>query len=109
MGVRFPLAHLPNVGKRRYSVGRPPPATDLECVPVSTLIETDGRSRAVIPGHKNQRFLLQENEDGSLLLQPASVVTDAQLEYDGDPELRALLARAAQSSTVHRSRQRRQA
>jgi hypothetical protein len=36
-------------------------------------------------------------------------VTDAQLEYDGDPELRALLARAAQSSTVHRSRQRRQA
>jgi hypothetical protein len=32
----------------------------------------------------------------------------AQLEYDRDPELRALLARAAQSSTVHRSRQRRQ-
>ena len=51
----------------------------------------------------------QENADGSLLLQPASVVTDAQLEYDGDPELRALLARAAKSSTVHRSRQRRQA
>jgi hypothetical protein len=81
----------------------------MECVAVSILIETDGRSRAVIPGHMNQRFLLQENEDGSLLLQPASVVTDAQLEYDGDPELRALLARAAQSSTVHRSRQRRQA
>ena len=71
---------------------------------MSILIETDGRSRAVIPGHMNQRFLLQENEDGSLLLQPASVVTDAQLQYDGDPELRA-----AQSSTVRRSRQRRQA
>jgi hypothetical protein len=81
----------------------------MECVAVSILIETDGRSRAVIPGHMNQRFLLRENEDGSILLQPASVVTDAQLEYDGDPELRALLARAAQSSTVHRSRQRRQA
>ena len=72
---------------------------------MSTLIETDARSRVVIPGHMNQRFLLQENEDGSILLQPASVVTDAQLEYDGDPELRALLTRAAQSSTVRRRRQ----
>jgi hypothetical protein len=105
----FPLAHLPKVGTGRTLCVGPPPATDMECVAVSTLIETDARSRAVIPGHMNQRFLLQENEDGSLLLQPASVVTDAQLEYDGDPELRALLARAAQSSTVHRSRQRRQA
>jgi hypothetical protein len=74
---------------------------------VTILIETDSRSRAVLPGHSNQRFLLQENEDGSLLLQPASVLTDAQLEYDGDPELRALLTRAAQSSTGRRSRQRR--
>ena len=103
---KFPLAHLPKVGTEHtcvlvstsYRHGR---------VAVSTLIETDGRSRAVIPGHRNQRFLLQEDEDGSLLLQLASVVTDAQLEYDSDPELRALLARAAQSSTVHRSRQRR--
>ncbi len=74
---------------------------------MSTLIETDARSRAVIPGHANQRFLAQENEDGSILLQPASVVTDAQVEYDGDPELQALLARASQSSTVRRVRQRR--
>jgi hypothetical protein len=75
---------------------------------VTILIETDSRSRAVIPGHPNQRFLLQENEDGSLLLH-ASVVTDAQQEYDGDPELRALLTRATQSSTVRRSRPRRPA
>src|SRR5674476_1401635 len=104
----FPLAHLPTVGTGRTLCVGPPTTTDRQCVAVSILIETDGRSRAVIPGHMNQRFLLQENEDGSLLLQPASVVTDAQLEYDGDPELRALLARAAQSSTVRRSRQRRQ-
>ena len=76
---------------------------------MTILIETDSRSRAVIPGHSNQRFLLQENEDGSLLLQPASVVTDAQQAYDAAPELRALLTRAAQSSTVRRSRRRRPA
>lgn len=71
------------------------------------LIETDSRSRAVIPGHSNERFLLHENADGSLLLQPARVVTEAQLEYDTDPELQALLARASRSSTVRRRRARR--
>ena len=76
---------------------------------MSILIETDARSRVVIPGHSNQRFVLRENEDGSILLQPASIVTDAQHEYDSSPELQALLARAAQSSAVQRKRKRRAA
>jgi hypothetical protein len=76
---------------------------------MTIVIETDNRSRVVLPGHSNQRFVVQENEDGSILLQPARVVTDAQLEYDGNPELRELLARAAESSTVHRTRRRRSA
>src|SRR5674476_1347003 len=57
----FPLAHLPTVGTGRTLCVGPPLATDMECVAVSILIETDGRSRAVIPGHMNQRFLLQDN------------------------------------------------
>jgi len=75
--------------------------------PRGVLIETDNRSRAVIPGHSNERFLLHENEDGSLLLQPARVVTEAQFEYDADPVLQALLARASRSPTVRRARARR--
>jgi hypothetical protein len=71
------------------------------------LIETDARSRAVLPGRPNQRFLMRVNDDGSILLQPARVVTDAQQEYDSDPELRDLLARAAASPTIRRTRQRR--
>jgi hypothetical protein len=71
------------------------------------LIETDSRSRAVLPGRPNQRFLMRVNEDGSILLQPARIVTDAQQEYDSDPELRDLLTRAAASPTVRRTRQRR--
>ncbi len=71
------------------------------------LIETDARSRAVLPGRPNQRFLMRVNADGSILLQPARVVTDAQQEYDADPELRDLLARATASPTVRRTRQRR--
>lgn len=74
---------------------------------MESIIETDDRSRAVIPGHRNERFLLRENEDGSLLLQPARLVSEAQHEYDTDPELRELLARAAGSGTVRRTRRRR--
>ncbi|MBW3638688.1 MAG: hypothetical protein KY451_02350 [Actinobacteria bacterium] len=67
-------------------------------------VETDDRSRVVLPGHSNQRFVVEELADGSLLLQPARVVTEAQHEYDANPELRELLARAAASPTVRRPR-----
>ncbi|MFM7062787.1 MAG: hypothetical protein ACKO04_04735 [Actinomycetes bacterium] len=71
-------------------------------------VETDDRSRVVLPGHPRQKFLVQENSDGSLLLVPARVVTEAQLEYDESPELRDLLDRAAESATVRRARRRAQ-
>ena len=68
-----------------------------------TLIETDERSRVVLPGHPSQRFIVRENEDGSILLEPARVITEAQLEYDESAELQALLKRAAASTTVSRA------
>ncbi len=71
---------------------------------MTILVETDSRSRLVLPGHSNQRFLMQENDDGSLLLQPALVITKAQSEYDTNPELRVLLTRAASSQRVSRTR-----
>lgn len=69
-----------------------------------TTITTDSRSRAVLPGHPNKMFIVQENSDGSMLLQPAVVVSQAQLEYDESPELQQLLANAAGSPTVQRPR-----
>ena len=75
----------------------------MECVVVSTLIETDGRSRAVIPGHMNQRWLLQEDEDGSLLLQPASVVTDAGPQTSGGSLGRPAFQTAFQECISHLS------
>ena len=71
---------------------------------MSLLIETDGRSRVVLPGRPNQRFLVRENADGSLLLEPAVVVSEAQYDYDHNPELRSTLAAAAASPTVRRTR-----
>ena len=66
------------------------------------VITTDSRSRAVIPGHPERTFIVRENEDGSLLMQPARVISEAQYEYDTSPELQELLAKAAASPTVHR-------
>lgn len=70
-------------------------------------IETDSGGRVVLLGHPRQRYLMRENEDGSILLQPALIVTEAQLEYDTTPELRNLLARATAASTVRQARSRR--
>lgn len=71
-----------------------------------TMIETDNRSRVVLPGHPSQKFVVQENADGSILLLPARVVTEAQLEYDQNGPLQDLLARAAASRTVRKRRSR---
>jgi hypothetical protein len=71
---------------------------------VGYLIETDHRSRVVIPGRRNERFIVTENQDGSILLEPAIVVSRAQYEYDHSPELQDLLTKAAESTTVRRPR-----
>ena len=73
----------------------------------ATVVETDSRSRVVLPGRSNERFVMVENEDGSILLMPATVVTQAQREYDHSPQLQALLAQALGSPTVRRARRRR--
>jgi hypothetical protein len=79
----------------------------MSCMGQPLIIETDDRSRVVLPGHPRQMFLVRENADGSLLLEPARVVTEPQHEYDETPELQQLLRDAAASATVRRSRSRR--
>ena len=51
---------------------------------------------------------MRENPDGSILLEPAVVLSKSQLEYDQDPELQELLAKATASPTVRRNRRKRQ-
>ncbi len=70
------------------------------------VIETDERSRVVLPGHPKEKFIVQENSDGSILLLPAVVVTEAQLEYDRNTQLQDLLSRAMAANSVRKSRNR---
>jgi hypothetical protein len=67
-------------------------------------VETDERSRVVLPGHSNARFIMRELPGGSILLEPAVIMSAAQAEYLSNPELRELLTRAANSKTVSRPR-----
>lgn len=67
---------------------------------MSTVVQTDQRSRLVLPGHSNERFIVHELEDGSILLEPARVISQAQYEYDTNPELQDLLSKALTSPTV---------
>lgn len=71
------------------------------------LIETDSHGGVVLPGHANQRYLMRENEDGSILLQPPTELARAQHEFASTPELRDLLAAATAASTIRRTRDRR--
>jgi hypothetical protein len=73
---------------------------------MTTLIETDARSRVVLPGHATKKFLVHEQDDGSVLLEPARVISEAQYEYDTTAALQELLTRAAQAPTVARTRAR---
>jgi hypothetical protein len=52
---------------------------------------------------------MHENADGSLLLEPARIVSEAQYEFHRSSELQSLLSRAMSSPTVKRSRKRREA
>ncbi len=69
-------------------------------------IRTDAKSRVVLPGHPNETFVVRENPDGSLLLEPAivTVTTAAQAEYDADPGLQHYLHLAANAQPVERTR-----
>ena len=74
---------------------------------MATYVETDSRSRVVLPGHPNQVFIVHEWEDGTMLLEPAQVVSEAQLAYDRSPDLKRLLGAALTAETVTRTYQRR--
>lgn len=65
-----------------------------------TLLHTDPRGRVTLPGHGSQDLIMQDNPDGSILLLPAVVVSEAQYAYDTNPELQQLLRDAAASPTV---------
>ncbi len=56
---------------------------------MSTMIELDGRSRVTLPGKAGRRYLIHEEADGVLVLEPAVVISEAERRYLADPALQA--------------------
>jgi hypothetical protein len=52
------------------------------------LVETDVRGRATI-GHPNSRYLKHEEADGTIVLEPASVITDLERRFLNNAALQA--------------------
>jgi hypothetical protein len=75
---------------------------------MDTIVETDGRSRLTLPGGKaNKLYLVDECEDGTIVLRPATVITEAQAALMRNPELQQEIRHALEGPIERRPRRRR--
>ena len=58
---------------------------------MTTLVTTDGRGRASL-GHPNQGYRLTEHADGTLVLEPAVVMSELERRFLADTDLQAQIA-----------------
>lgn len=70
------------------------------------LVETDARGRVSL-GRPDRRYLLHEEPDGTLILQPAAVISDLELKYMENSALQAQIAYAKAHSEQRVKRRRR--
>jgi hypothetical protein len=57
------------------------------------IVETDARGRASL-GHPSATYLMHEEEDGTLVLEPAVVVTELERRFMANATLQAQIAHA---------------
>ena len=80
-----PFAHMGQVGRL---VGMTMPTGHS-----GSLVETDARGRVSL-GRPDRRYLLHEEPDGTLILQPAAVVSELELKFLSNSALQAQIAYA---------------
>lgn len=56
------------------------------------LLETDRRGRLTLPGADKRRFLARTETDGTIILEPAVVMTEAERKFLANTELQATIA-----------------
>lgn len=59
----------------------------------SIMIEADSRSRLTLPGKAHRRYLVHEHEDGTVVLEPAVVLSELEARYLANPQLQAIVER----------------
>jgi hypothetical protein len=71
------------------------------------IIETDARGRASL-GRPGRRYLMHEESDGTLVLEPAVVVTELERRFMANSALQAQIAYAKEHPEQRRPRRRRE-
>lgn len=71
------------------------------------IIETDARGRASL-GRPSRRYLMHEESDGTLVLEPAVVVTELERRFMANSTLQAQIAYAKEHPEQQRPRRRRE-
>lgn len=76
---------------------------------MATVLTTDSRGRVTLPGRANSTYLLKEEPDGTLVLEPAVVVSELERRVLANAGLAARLADAREhpERAVPRTKRRR--
>jgi hypothetical protein len=68
---------------------------------------TDKQSRLVLRGHPNRTFLMRENADGVITLEPAVVISELEKRYLANASLQTQIAEAREHPERSRPRPKR--
>jgi hypothetical protein len=68
------------------------------------IVETDARGRASL-GLPRRRYLMHEESDGTLILEPATVITDLERRFMANAALQARIVQAQEHPEQQRARQ----
>lgn len=71
---------------------------------MSTMIEVDARSRVTLPGRAGRRYLLHEDPDGTVVLEPAVLLSEMEVAYLRDPDLQAKVVHSREHPQQRRPR-----
>lgn len=74
--------------------------------PDGRIVDTDQRGRATI-GHPGQRYLMHEEADGTLVLEPAVVITELERRFMANAAIQAEIAHAKEHPEERVARRRR--
>ena len=72
--------------------------------PSPPLLEVDARSRVTLPGKAGRRYLVHEHADGTLVLEPAVVLSALEVAYSASPELQAAVVKGRAHPELRRPR-----
>ncbi len=71
------------------------------------MIEVDARNRVTLPGKAHRRYLVHEQDDGTVILEPAVVISELEARYRANSDLQGKVAHGRAHPELSKPRPRR--